>query len=217
MRVTLLWKLHLSMLIFLDSKFLFVIKITLYVYSVLFVISENSEIIEYLVSILLWKVQILVSLTVILMIYFVLRYGFCMVHSLFLWSFYMVYSVALTVQLLQYCMVIFVILFMLGLQIYYSVELILSWMISRLFCIFLKFKSLYIWFALGNLEFPDKKKNMLCIWNTSMLFIINIRNIDHKETIFLHNCSQWKVRSKTRVIMLITKKKVKITHSWCSL
>ena len=78
------------MLIFLDNKFLFVIKSTLYVYSVLFVIYENSEIIEYLVSILMWKVQILVSLTFILMIYFVLRYGYCMVYSLFLWSFYMV-------------------------------------------------------------------------------------------------------------------------------
>ena len=47
---------------------------------------------------------------------------------------------------------------------------------------------------------------MLCIWNTSMLFIINIRKIDHKETIFLHNCSRCKVRPKTRVLMLITKK-----------
>ena len=141
-----------------------------------------------------------------------LRYGFCMVYSLFLWSFYMVCSVALTVQLLQYCMVIFVTLFMLGLQIYYSVELILSWMISRLFCIFLKFKTLYIWFGSGNLDFQDKK-NMLCLWNTSMLFILNIRNIDHKETIFLNNCSRCKVRRKTRVIMLITKKKVQMTHT----
>ena len=33
-----------------------------------------------------------------------------------------------------------------------------------------------------------------------MLFIINIRKIDHKETIFLHNCSRCKVRPKTRVI-----------------
>ena len=54
---------------------------------------------------------------------------------------------------------------------------------------------------------------MLCLWNTSMLFIINIRKIDHKETIFLHNCSRCKVRPNTRVIMLITKKKVQITHT----
>ena len=51
------------MLIFLDNKFLFVIKSTLYVYSVLFVIYENSEIIEYLASILMWKVQVCIGIS----------------------------------------------------------------------------------------------------------------------------------------------------------
>ena len=53
---------------------------------------------------------------------------------------------------------------------------------------------------------------MLCLLNTSMLFLKNIRTIDHKETIFLHNSSRCKVRRKTRVIMLSTKK-VKMTHT----
>ena len=140
-----------------------------------------------------------------------LRYGFCMVYSILMEFLHGVLcstnSTVATVLHGDFCYIIhagFANLLFCRTNIELNDKQII-------FYIFKIQKSIYL-ICFGNLEFQDKK-NMLCLWNISMLFIINIRKIVHKETIFLHNCSRCKVRRKMCVIMLITKKKVKMTHT----